>query len=418
MERVSSQHTLRIENEDMQVWTCRLRDLFLTLSIALASVLTGDNLRYRFIYQGSLILFVSFAFLARDYASTKKTISFFGFFFWILTVAWLCMVSLFWSWYPNRVLDTHYVTNLVYILLTTIGLSFCLNSRESIWHIVSIYILGSLIQLTIVELMTIATGSTGYRFGGALKVNPNSLGVQYAFAIIGAIAAIREGKYRNRKMQAGILVALLVIGIVQTDCRKAIIMTLFAIALYTIHDRRKTIDIRRVFVFFLLFCLLVILIRKVPELNDRLWHRMSGIFTGLLSDGTLDLSSAERAYFRKTAMQLFSNSPFWGIGFDGFEGYMKEIGYHHIAYSHCNYTELLSGLGLVGLIAYYYMYYQIMIHGRNCMEQDKNKRLSIDICILALMIAEFGLVSYTSTNTYIILIVLYASSRMLESNRA
>ena len=130
--------------------------------------------------------------------------------------------------------------------------------------------------------------------------------------------------------------------------------------------------------------------------NDRLNFRMMELFESFLGKKVSDLSVNERSFFRKNAIKLFLHNPVMGIGINNFAAYMKKIGYSHVAYSHCNFTEILSNLGIFGFIIYYFIYFYIIKKAIILLPRKKNKTVLYYslILIVILLIFEYGFVSY------------------------
>lgn len=139
-----------------------------------------------------------------------------------------------------------------------------------------------------------------------------------------------------------------------TGSRKAIIIAVFCMAFYFILKDRNYKLILNIAI----ACVVVVIawnvIMKVPELYQILGRRVYYLYeVYFLNRNVANFSIIERAYYRKTAIELFMHHPVMGIGFDGFREYMAMIKYSHVAYSHCNYTEILANGGILGFLLYY-----------------------------------------------------------------
>ena len=76
-------------------------------------------------------------------------------------------------------------------------------------------------------------------------------------------------------------------------------------------------------------------------------------------------------------------------------------------YAHNNYVELLVDVGLVGTIAYYFNYVWMLISSvRNVRKITKSELLFIGI-LVALIISEYGLVTYYDKYVQVILILIW-----------
>ena len=131
--------------------------------------------------------------------------------------------------------------------------------------------------------------------------------------------------------------------------------------------------------------------------NETLSLRMTELFESFAGKEVSDYSVNERSFFRSTAMKVFLENPIIGIGINNFAAYMEQIGYSHIAYSHCNYTEILSNLGIIGFCIYYYIYGYIVAKSIKLLKKYKEEKLELYypiVLIFVLLMFEYGFVSY------------------------
>lgn len=146
---------------------------------------------------------------------------------------------------------------------------------------------------------------------------------------------------------------------------------------------------------------------KVPQIYNILGYRLEAMFSEH-KDGSIN----ERHFFKQEAMRLFFQNPFWGSGYDSFKTHLRLINYRNPTYSHCNYTEILSTLGIVGAIIYYIMYIYLLT--KSYKKKDSLSRI-LFICLLCTIMSEYGAVFYNNI-TYIILIgFLYIRINMKEN---
>lgn len=86
---------------------------------------------------------------------------------------------------------------------------------------------------------------------------------------------------------------------------------------------------------------------------------------------------------------------------------MQVTGLARATYSHCNYTELLATLGIVGFLIYYV--YELRILGRGLMGfiRTKGREMLLVVVFIAVnLFAEFFYVSYYSPIIQVVLVLL------------
>ena len=86
---------------------------------------------------------------------------------------------------------------------------------------------------------------------------------------------------------------------------------------------------------------------NIPTLYNVVGHRIETI----LSDKTNDGSYMERSEMKKIGIELWTKRPIIGWGIHGFAYKYKYI--NKLVYSHCDYVELLSCLGIIGTFLFY-----------------------------------------------------------------
>lgn len=136
---------------------------------------------------------------------------------------------------------------------------------------------------------------------------------------------------------------------------------------------------------------------------NRMITRFSEFDTALESDNKFN-STGERLYFIQVGIDLFDKNPFLGSGLDTFR--LQNI-FH--TYSHNNYIELVTNLGIIGAIIYYLIYIYLFKRAYTNLS-GKIKYLTI-VFLFGLLIMDMALVSYKSKlGIYVLLYV----SLMLE----
>lgn len=168
----------------------------------------------------------------------------------------------------------------------------------------------------------------------------------------------------------------------------ALIIGLFLSAVWLPRTRRKK------FFLFLLAVLVTVgvlwAVYYVPTLYQILGKRIDGFLSYIL-EGTGDKSTASRGYMVELAMSLFRKHPLTGIGLHNF----KQINRYGV-YSHNNFMEMLSCLGVPGFVFYYGC---IFISGVRMFSQVFLKRLRFGvehILFICVLMNEYATVSYTN----------------------
>ena len=322
---------------------------------------------------------------------------------WLILFIMYCIFSIAWS------IDSKYCYSAIIFMLFNFLIFFDLmiycTDKEKIFNIMKIYILS--ITYMCIRLILFEKGKPGSMYyGNIVGLYFNNIALILSFGI-----AISILLYVNSQKSKRILYILLIVIfyyiIYLTGSRKGLLLPIAFYLFYYFINNKKNIkkDIKLI----LIIAVGLIFAYYVLKNNDRLNFRMMELFESFLGQKVSDLSVNERSFFRKTAIKLFLHNPLIGIGINNFAAYMKQISYSHVAYSHCNFTEILSNLGICGFTLYYFIYFYIIKKAIVLLHNKKNKTVlyySI-ILILIMLIFEYGFVSYYLFETQIQIFICY-----------
>ena len=120
--------------------------------------------------------------------------------------------------------------------------------------------------------------------------------------------------------------------------------------------------------------------------------RLQDMFDTFMGSGS-DGSMHARDELRNLGWELFKQHPIVGYGFSNFVTYTREVGYFMHTYSHDNFVELLSTLGLIGTSLFYIPLTDICFNIYFASKKAKNKNLGI--LIFVFMILQIVFSSYS-----------------------
>ena len=194
-----------------------------------------------------------------------------------------------------------------------------------------------------------------------------------------------------------ILLAAELIIVVLSGSRKGFFLAAFCIAAVYVLSERNIKFIRNIILVLILMIVAYLFLIYNETLYNIAGKKLQVLITNIFIDNNAtDGSIEERRYFITQAMYLFSQHPLIGVGINGFRSYMDQIGYYHVTYSHCNYTELLSNYGIIGFLLYYLLKVKVIVKGMSTIRKNNLFSLLSWIFLLALAITEYGAVSYYS----------------------
>lgn len=146
------------------------------------------------------------------------------------------------------------------------------------------------------------------------------------------------------------------------------------------------------------------LVTNVPELYNVIGYRVEGL-AGLLFGDDTSSEDAARGTMISLALQIFSQNPIIGAGFDCF----RVVNGWTNTWSHCNYAEIAANFGLIGFILYYSRYV-CLIAGFSKVKGTRSKETYYSISlILGFLLLESGIVVYYTALYQILLAFAFAS---------
>jgi len=166
-------------------------------------------------------------------------------------------------------------------------------------------------------------------------------------------------------------------------------------------DFRKRI--KYIILFILILFLFYYLALNVPilyEIVGERWERVIHFFYGI---ETSEKSISLRAQMIEFGFKMFKEKPIFGYGINNYKVLFKNA-FGIRKYSHNNYIELLVGVGIVGLISYYLMYFKIMFELIKVKSKSlKNYRYLFLSLLISILIIGYSNVYYFKKHFYIIL---------------
>lgn len=336
---------------------------------------------------------------------TKWLLIFWGFYF----------TSLIWT--QDKADTMELFNKFIYLLGITYVLNDLINTKEDIDKILKIYI-ASMIYMTIVLIIRTPFESWGTeRIGNVIGVNPNHIGFRLAISTVlvryflSHLRADKEATYKKFKTVMGI-VLIVIFGTVAllTGSKLTMLLLFIFLGVYEIFCRK---GIKRFGIVIIVAFIMTIVIYQIfnnPLLYNVLGRRIEAAFkvvTGT-SINKRDASTVERQFLAENAQDLFKNHPIIGYGGNNFKTYLRQLGYNHVTYSHNNFLELLSCLGVIGFTIYYSFIIVIFFKLVKYLKVNKDKTVLLMTVLLAgLIFKDYNSVSYYDEVDNIIIILAY-----------
>lgn len=340
----------------------------------------------------------------------QQTVRISTFEIWILFVFLYGAVSLFWSMDAGR--SFHVLFNIGKTMVVCFLVYPHLNDRKSINRTLLLMLLALVYMMVLLILKTPYAAWGTERIGAAINQNSNEIG---RLVCLGAVLTFYfMNLYKNNKwILVPVFFSFCAVALM-TGSKNAIFIMIFQIGAFYYLISGKG---RRILVLAGAIAVIYLIVYFVMN-NDVLYGlvgiRMERMFRMLTGGPAVDGSTLERLYFMETAWKLFLHNPILGIGLNNFSAYLASIGYSNVVYSHCGFLELLSTLGAVGFCIYYFMYVKVI---RQLMKPAfKKDLLAVLLFVVNLRVFLFDIssISFYTYNSYITLILGFASAQILK----
>lgn len=328
---------------------------------------------------------------------------------------------LFWGFgylsitWASNVTDSLSLLNLsIQILGVIIAISNIVENKEDVVIVLKLFTIAAMYSLTLLAIRTPFSTYGTERTGAVIGLNPNNFGLLMA---IGAMLSLYFYNLENNKFsiyKLVVIVMLIMFSIFSllSGSKKALLLLVSGfIALKTMSKDKDNI-FKSIAAISITIPIMIYFIFNNSTLYSILGSRLESTYLTITkqnSTKTVDKSYVERDFYKKKALELFNDHPIVGVGINNFASYMRDINYSHVAYSHNNYTELLSTLGVIGTILYYSYFISIILKLMKLIknkDEDYNLNILFIIMIFMFLILDYGMVSYREIINMILLAVI------------
>ena len=335
---------------------------------------------------------------------------------WFLTFLGFGYMSCLWA---SSINDVMFYNN---TFIQMVGCIICLTNRikkrEDIDTCLRLIVYSMLYSAVVLLIRTPFEDWGTERIGSALGLHSNDIGIRFALGVIIALyLAFSKKSYFNYLF----VVAFTAISLF-SGSRKGTLMCVIGIVVYPLltYVKSKTGNDFAKLLFQIIFAaaalfVLYRIIVSVDVFYDVVGFRLEAMVDAFLGDTKADASIEERRFFTEKALYLFKENPIIGYGMNNFKTFMGEINYSHKAYSHNNYLEILSTLGIVGFSIYYSMFVYMLSQSVRFMVKEKlnfNRDALLFLILVIVCLVSFWCVCYQSEFFMIIYVLIYMNIKL------
>ncbi|MBQ3127749.1 MAG: O-antigen ligase family protein [Clostridia bacterium] len=328
---------------------------------------------------------------------------------WYVAFTVFSAISCLWSMF----IDTHiasYFLRMVVIIASITSVSIYVDTAEDLERLIKLFIL----SMTIIVFMEFAvtpsdewtSGVMGSHFSGA---NQNSV----AFLVFCAeLMAFYEFYSRGRKRYV-FLIILFVVFVILSGSRKALFAAVAGPLMFVFFSVYKRNYLFHIILIAALAALIVFIIMNDVNAYNSIGKRFESMLEFWFEDRShkVDNSLYMRSYYIQLAQEMFGESPVFGKGMGNFARIIDEVYELQGVYSHNNFWQILSELGIVGFFIYYSMYAFIIIKLiRNALIHKSRISLLFLTFMILLVVLETGFVTYNSKMPHIVIAIAYTAT--------
>lgn len=240
--------------------------------------------------------------------------------------------------------------------------------------------------------------------GHGTGYNTNDIGLSIAVCVL---ISFYEAHVRGRRICYALTV-LSLFAVILTSSRKGVLMSIFGVIVIAVFNYRARKYMLRVLCILAGIVLLVFLIYQIPPLYRAIGMRIDAMLSYFFEDQEVDYSISLRRYFIDIAKSILREHPFFGIGLNNFSYYVRSYG-TTLTYCHNNYWEIAAGLGIVGLITYYWFYLYLFLRLVRQVLDGHKSALLFTALLLQFMVFEYGIVNYYKTQSHLVIAAAFCA---------
>lgn len=331
---------------------------------------------------------------------------------WALLFFAYCFISCLWVSLVNITAIRCTISVLQCCLIGFMVLYFT-NTKEKLQYLTNLFIIAGII-LSIRFFVQVPSSVWGkeIRFENdpLFESNNTAVFLAYVSALIVYYFVFCKQKLLKRIFSI-LLVFLFMFVSIMTGTKKGIlIFGIIVLSTFVLRSKNPLKLVFRIGIGIIFVFVGFYIIMHVDLLYGAIGYRFEKMIYQILGiNGIVDGSTRERVAFIKSAFRVFKENPIVGVGIDGFR-YLNEIQH---TYSHNNFTELLANLGIIGFAIYYSEYLRILLKSKYLIKKNQ----IIFAVVLAMIVADYGSVTYSSELQFILLGYLCASLTVIRSEK-
>lgn len=309
---------------------------------------------------------------------------------WVLAFCTFFLFSRFWA-LDQKLVDFVLIVRILPILIVTFSVSMYIKTLEDIYDILRVFyfvaILVLVYLLLFVDITSIEDRMSYDQLGD--NWNTNTVGIQFVFAIFSGFILFWRKNILIKSTYIFISVLMIFVTLV-TGSRKAIIMFFIPIVYLLIFNKKIKPGVK--FISLLFGSIFVFVLFSIPFFYDIAGARIMDMINMLKGNPTGEEDSS-RLFLILYGWLWFKENIWIGYGINNYRvlSNTTDMFAGKDFYAHCNYIELLVGVGIIGTLIYYSGFFYIL---RKAYKQNSTVSKWIIALVLVLLFIDIAQVTY------------------------
>lgn len=332
---------------------------------------------------------------------------------WFLLFVVACFISISYSYARNASISR--TLRMFELFIMCIAIYQQLDSKDNLDTHIMLYVWAG----TLAAIYLMSFSDRTQRIGDVVG-DANQIGITFAFAATMALYLLKKKK----KIIYLLSISVLTIAILLTGSRAALILIVLSIIsnIYISAFQNRWSFLKVIVMTIVIVGILVgglYMILNVESLYRTIGIRVLSFYqiTNGKESVYHETSTFTRMKYMQSAFEWFLQSPIWGHGINSYQAYNRDFVFGVSAFSHCDYVELLSALGIIGAVIFFcpFLFFLRPMFSRGTFNDIQLQNVLMFSLSAEFLIGEIFLVMYYEKEIWILIPMLI---RMYEISKA
>lgn len=291
------------------------------------------------------------------------------------------------------------------ILVVGYFLYFRITDEEDVEDVCDSLIVGTIyiIIAVIIRMINRYSLATFYlfRIGDGVGSNSNAIAILSLFMFF---LAFHKFKIKRMRILNTILMASAIIIILISQSKKAIFSLLLGLIIEATINRGQTAKryVRIIGALVLAYVMYQALM-TVPQLYEIAGFRIEEMLATLSGNSLASHSTFNRQELIRQGIEMWKNNPILGVGLNNFS--ILQTVQNNSYYSHNNYVEMLSCLGIIGFAIYYSFPFWLVFGKDKANKSSQSAYTTFKTLIILILLMDVAVVSFETLQIQVIIII-------------